>query len=400
MFRHMMKLIWKRKSRNLMLSLEILIAFLIVFAIAATSARYYQLYRLPVGFDHQHLWSVNMTGGAGDAVNNDAVVYDNLKRSLEAMPQIQQVAFSTFSPYTRRIMRTDFVLPGGGKRVEADMLNVSDDFFSVAGIKLLEGRWFSGVDNGAATIPVVINRSMAQLLFPGQSALGKQFSDSEPDDKSPRMLKVTGVIDEFRGQGELMTPVNFIFLRFTPLAVTPNVNTILLRVRPGTERAFEAALVRQLKLVRNDLSYEVAPLSELRAGMIKTGLMPLMVMAVIAAFMLAMVGFGLFGVLWQNTTQRIPEIGLRRAIGASSAQIYGQIIGEQLLLSSVAIAVALALLVQLPITGALGASLNWQVFLVAAALSMGVIYLISLLCSLYPGWRASRLSPTEALHYE
>jgi len=60
----------------------------------------------------------------------------------------------------------------------------------------------------------------------------------------------------------------------------------------------------------------------------------------------------------------------------------------------------LVLLVQLPITGALGDSLNWLVFLGAAGLSMGVIYLLSLLCSLYPGWRASRLSPTEALHYE
>lgn len=63
-------------------------------------------------------------------------------------------------------------------------------------------------------------------------------------------------------------------------------------------------------------------------------------------------------------------------------------------------AVALLLLVQLPITGALGASIDWRVFATAAALSMTVIYLISLLCALYPGWRASRLSPTEALHYE
>ncbi|MDB5952392.1 MAG: transporter permease, partial [Massilia sp.] len=124
------------------------------------------------------------------------------------------------------------------------------------------------------------------------------------------------------------------------------------------------------------------------------------ILSIIAGFMLVMVAFGLFGVLWQNTTRRIPEIGLRRAVGASSAQIYGQIIGEQLLLSSVAMAVALALLVQLPVTGALGERLNWTVFGAAAALSMGVIYLTSLLCSLYPGWRASRLSPTEALHYE
>jgi putative ABC transport system permease protein len=124
------------------------------------------------------------------------------------------------------------------------------------------------------------------------------------------------------------------------------------------------------------------------------------VVSVIAAFMLAMVAFGLFGVLWQNTTQRIPEIGLRRAIGASAGDIYRQIVAEQLLLSSAAMVVGLVLLVQLPLTGALGEGLNWTVFLGAAGLSMAAIYLLSLLCSLYPGWRASRLSPTEALHYE
>jgi putative ABC transport system permease protein len=113
-----------------------------------------------------------------------------------------------------------------------------------------------------------------------------------------------------------------------------------------------------------------------------------------------MVAFGLFGALWQNTTQRIPEIGLRRALGARSRDIYGQIVAEQLLLSSVAMALGLLLLVQLPLTGALGANLDWKVFCGAVALSMGVIYLLSLLCSLYPGWRASRLSPTQALHHE
>ncbi|MET0858050.1 MAG: FtsX-like permease family protein [Telluria sp.] len=400
MFRHMMKLIWKRKSRNLMLSLEILIAFLIVFAIAAMCARYSQLYRMPLGFAYQDVWSVNLSGGAGREVKQDGAIYDRFKRSLEAMPQVEQVAFSTFSPYKRQIMRTEFVPPGGGARIAADMLDASDEYFNVAGMRLLEGRWYSAADDGAAALPVVITRSLAERLYPGQSAVGKQFSDSEPDDKAPRMLKVTGVIEAFRSHGELMTPVHFIFVRFAPPGSKADVNTILLKVRPGTERAFEEALVRQLKLVRNDLSYTIAPLSELRASQLREDLTPLVILAVIAAFMLAMVAFGLFGVLWQNTTQRIPEIGLRRAIGASSAQIYGQIIGEQLLLSSVAMAVALVLLVQLPITGALGASLNWPVFFTAAALSMAVIYLISLLCSLYPGWRASRLSPTEALHYE
>jgi putative ABC transport system permease protein len=129
-------------------------------------------------------------------------------------------------------------------------------------------------------------------------------------------------------------------------------------------------------------------------------MVPLVVVGIIAAFMLVMVAFGLFGALWQNTTQRIPEIGLRRAIGASAGQIYRQIVAEQFLLSSVAIVLGLALLVQLPLTGVFGEHLNWAVFAQAAGLSMAAIYLLSLLCALYPGWRASRLSPTEALHHE
>jgi putative ABC transport system permease protein len=178
------------------------------------------------------------------------------------------------------------------------------------------------------------------------------------------------------------------------------VRTILLKVAPGTPRAFEETLSRRLKAVRNDWSYEIAPLTAMRATLLKEELVPMAVVAVIDAFMLLMVAFGLFGVLWQNTTRRIPEIGLRRAIGARAADIYRQIVLEQLLLGSLAMGVGLVLLVQLPLTGALGDTLNWSVFAGAVGLSMAVIYLLSLACSLYPGWRASRLDPAAALHYE
>jgi putative ABC transport system permease protein len=178
------------------------------------------------------------------------------------------------------------------------------------------------------------------------------------------------------------------------------MNTLLIRLKPGTTRAFETRLQRKLMQVRNDWTYKISPLGDLRSTMLKAILSPLAVLSVVAAFMLVMVGFGLFGVLWQNTTRRIPEIGLRRAVGATATSIYRQIVAEQMLLSTIAMLVGLVLLVQLPLTGALGAVLDWTVFLAASAVSMLVIYLISLLCALYPGWRASRLSPTEALHYE
>jgi len=393
-----LRLTWKRKSRHLMLSLEILLAFAIVFGIAAFALRYLQLYREPIGFDGNDAWSVAIVTGDSKNDSIPADVYDTLGRGLLGMPEVRAVGFAAYSPYTNSNWHTSVKSPQTGAEVQTLILEASDGFADAVGMPIARGRWFSAMDEGAAVRPVVLDRRMAAAMFPGQEALGRQFTHHE--DGVDRTLKVVGIVDTFRHKHPLMVPGNFIMTRFAPLAGPSRVRTILVKVAPGTPRAFETKLNRQLHLIRNDWSYTIAPLSAMRASQMKEQLIPLGVLGVISAFMVAMVAFGLFGVLWQNTTRRIPEIGLRRAIGARAGDIYRQIITEQLLLSSVAIVLGLVLLVQLPLTGALGQMMNWPVFVGAAGLSMGVIYLLSLLCSLYPGWRASRLSPAEALHHE
>ncbi|HBF50889.1 MAG TPA: ABC transporter permease [Massilia sp.] len=399
MFRHLLKLTWKRKSRNLMLSLEILLAFAIVFGVAAFGARYLQLYRMPLGFDSTDVWKVSIEAGDNGKERFDAGVYDNLRRGLAELPEVRGVAFASFEPYAFSTYSSDLRRDARAPQVHTEMIMTDDALAGVLGLKLVEGRWFSPLDNGSAAHPVVINRRMADVMFPGMRPVGQQFIDGEGG-KPGDTYRVVGVVDAFRAKGEFEAPVNFAFQRFEVGKQDGDIRTILLKVKPGTERDFERRLSRRLKLVRNDWNYQIAPLSTSRKVMLDTRSMPLILTCVIAAFMLVMVAFGLFGALWQNTTARIPEIGLRRAIGASAAGIYRQIVLEQFMLSSIAIALGLALLVQLPITGVFGESLNWTVFAAAASLSMAVIYLLSLLCALYPGWRASRLSPTEALHYE
>jgi putative ABC transport system permease protein len=396
MFRHLLKLTWKRKTRNLMLSLEILLAFAIVFAIAAYGIRNYQLYRMPLGFEATDVWSVSLQTGDDGKARIDAATYDALSRGVRELPEVVQVSFASHPPFTMSTHTTS--MHGAAGQLETHVFEGDDNLAQVLGLDLVEGRWFSPLDDGSAARPVVVNRAMAQALFTGQPALGRQFTDSERDQKWT--YKVVGVLSEFRDKGELMEPVKFTLQRFIPGSGSRDARTMILKVKPGTDRGFETRLNRRLKLIRNDWTFQISTLPTLRKSMLNTRSMPLIVLGVIAAFMLLMVAFGLFGALWQNTTQRIPEIGLRRALGARAGDIYRQIMAEQLLLSSSAIVVALLLLAQLPLTGALGESLNWTVFLSAAGLSMFVIYLISLLCSLYPGWRASRLSPTEALHYE
>ncbi len=397
MFRHLLKLAWKRKSRNVMLTLEILLAFVIVFAVAAFAVRSVQLYRMPIGFQYENVWSVHMRFPDDTAI--DTAIYDNFRRTLEAMPEVEAVGFAHSTPFTNSTWNSDMEAPSGAT-IYTDMFGISDGFFEVAGMKATQGRLFSPEDDGSAATPVVLNRRLAGALFPGIDPVGKTYLDGSKDSKERRTMKVVGVVEDFRNKGEFMAPVNMMIERFVPGKNVHGGRVIVLRMVPGTPRGAEVALAQKLNQVRNDWSYEIAPLTEKRKSQMRGQLVPMILMSVVASFLLVMVAFGLFGVLWQNTTRRIPEIGLRRALGASAVQIYRQIIAEQMLLSSAAMAVALVLLVQLPVTGALGESLNWHVFAGATALSMGVIYLISLLCSLYPGWRASRLSPTEALHYE
>lgn len=400
MFRHLLKPLWKRKSRNLMLSLEILLAFVVVFAIAAAAGRFYQLYRLPTGFAYDDVWSVQIQVPDDSGIKKDAVLYDKFKRVLQALPEVDQVAFANYSPYERSTWTTGMYLPDSGAVTETNMMQVSDEFFATVSMSLVEGRWFSSADEGAAEQPVVVNLRFAQAMFPGQSAVGKVISDSEPGAKERALMKITGVIDSFRNHGEFMSPTNFVLTRFSPISSKSGVRTVLFKVKPGTSRAFESKLSTQLKLVRNDWSFRISPLDDLRATMLRESMSPLIVLSVIAAFLLLMVAFGLFGVLWQSTTQRIPEIGMRRAAGATRGDIYVQIIVEQLLLTSLAMLVGLILLVQLPITRVLGENLSWPLFLGAALGSMAIMAMVSVLCALYPAWRASRLSPTEALHYE
>ena len=91
MLRHLLRLTWKRKSRNLMLSLEILLAFVIVFGIAAFGLRYWQLYRQPVGFDGTDTWSVQMQMGEAPPKSIAPDVYDTMRRSLLELPEVRAV---------------------------------------------------------------------------------------------------------------------------------------------------------------------------------------------------------------------------------------------------------------------------------------------------------------------
>jgi putative ABC transport system permease protein len=122
-------------------------------------------------------------------------------------------------------------------------------------------------------------------------------------------------------------------------------------------------------------------------------------MGLVAFFLILMVVMGLIGVLWQHVTRRTIELGVRRAKGATKAAIYSQILGEFLVVATLAILLGLICLIQLPMIGILKPQ-AYNVFIPSFFLSALVLYSLTLISAWYPSWMAGRIPPAEALHYE
>ena len=265
-------------------------------------------------------------------------------------------------------------------------------------MKLIQGQWFEKGDDALKWKPVLINQRLSRELFGSEDPLGKKI-ETYP-------WQVVGVISDFRRDGELAEPGNLvierIYLNDPALSSSKGLglpNDFLIKVRPGTRAAFEEKLTAKLQAIARGWTFHVQPLSQMRASYLKLRLAPLIAAGLIVTFLIIMVGLGLMGVLWQNVTQRTKEIGLRRANGATADHIYKQILGELLVITTLGILAGTAVIVQFPLLK-LFSFLSAQVYIISLAISIALMYLLTILCGLYPARLATKVHPAEALHYE
>ncbi len=177
-------------------------------------------------------------------------------------------------------------------------------------------------------------------------------------------------------------------------------NAIVIRVRPGVTAAFEERLVKTLQAMAPDWSFGMKPTEDVRTEYLRNNyLTPLAIMGMVAGFLLLMVALGLSGVLWQNVTQRIRELGLRRAKGADRARIKRQIFMEIALMTGIAMTVGTILLAQVPMLGWLG-PVPTGLYAASLLLAGILLFVLTSFCGWYPSLLATRIPPAEALRYE
>jgi putative ABC transport system permease protein len=397
MIRHLLKLTWNRKRMNALIILEIFFSFLVVFGVVTMGVFLWNNYRSPLGYSWQNVWNVrvDLVGEIEETDPRHAETFTLLLAEVRSMPAVEAAAGSELPPYLNGAWMGSWDIKGVGP-VEMEIDNVTPGFDQVMGLDLVEGRWFEKGDEALAWNPVVIDQDLARVVYGNESPAGRQFGEPEPSEK-PR--RVVGVVRDYRKAGELSSNNNFMF-QLNRLGVSDRPpGNIMIRVRPGTTAQFEETLVKRLQALAPEASFEVKPLSDMRATNFRERLGPLAVGGIVVFFLLIMVGLGLIGVLWQNLLQRTRELGLRRATGASRSSIRTQLVLEQLLLTSFGVLLGAVLVLQIPILDLIG-FVSEGVFVTGLLVSMTVIFLLSLLCAVHPSQMASRMPPAEALRYE
>lgn len=391
MLTHLFKLIWNKKKQNFLLIIEMFVSFLVMFAVFIMIVALFKNYRQAPGFSHQDVWVVSYVHPENIQSNDSVALFRKiLITQLKSFPQVVDASFSGHNfPYA--MSTSNSVIDADQKKgVMTHFYNADENFLKVLDAKMVSGRWLSKAD-AASKVPVtVINRKLQDDLFDGKEAIGKYIVNGD------KKLKVIGIIENMKDKGNYQ-PVETGLYRPIDAEGAKWMTNILLKVKPGSDAAFEGKLYKTLSNFIGT-NVEIEHMDKKLERKNKLALIPMIIMLIVGGFLIINVALGLFGVLWYNINKRRGEIGLRRAVGASGISVSKQLVGESLVLSTIALLIGLFFAIQFPLLNVF--DISTSVYLVAIGLSVAFIYLLVFLCALYPGRQAAAIYPAVALHEE
>lgn len=275
---------------------------------------------------------------------------------------------------------------------------VSPGYFEVMGIDRLTGRDFAASDSETAPQVAVINRTMAERLWPGEPPVGKRFHFSDIADRP--FIEVVGVVADshywsLRRQGEW-----FVYLPLEQQSLTYERGAVSLLVRRtgaaagGELRAMVAEVAPELPVAA------VATLEERVAALMMPERLGRAVLSSFAFVALLIAAGGIAAVVAHGVARRRREIGIRLALGAGAGSVVGLFVRRALVPAAWGMAGGLVLAAAL--THVLDAflydvdPLDPLTFAGSAALFLAV----ALAASLLPARNAARVDPMEALRAE
>ncbi|HEX2862051.1 MAG TPA: FtsX-like permease family protein, partial [Lacunisphaera sp.] len=309
------------------------------------------------------------------------------------VPGFVLVPNETGDPFTIR----DDVRSTGQTPPLAYIYPVSPEYFSAMGMKVLEGRAFTGADDWSKDPVVVVDQAFVDRYSAGRMVLGRELGPGEGE-RPPdyRWARVVGVVNRANLRGlEQRDSLPFIFIP-TNGWTAPGFNLVVKSSRPAAD------VLRDIrtKLRAIDPTLPLYATGSLQEG-IDSMLLPrrgiMLLLAVFSGLALLLAAIGLYGVLAYDVTQRTREIGIRGALGATRAQIVTLVLNQSIWRTACGLGVGLA--------GSwfLTRSLQGLLFDITATDPLsylavgGTLLLVAGLASWLPARRAATVDPIVAL---
>lgn len=286
-----------------------------------------------------------------------------------------------------------------GRPVNVAANTISPGFFDTLGIPIIAGRAFSERDDQEAPAVVILNQSAARRLFGDRPAVGRTLRRHGAGRVYP--VQVAGVARDAKYstlRGE-MEPTVFVAYAQDD---SPFGSARAYAVRTAGEPTALAGAIRQTvasvnrNLVLTDLMTQTRQIEE---GLYQERLFAAL-LTFFGLFSLLLAAIGLHGVAAYTAARRTPEIGLRLALGAGQAHVFGLVFRQVLLPVGGGLLVGLA--ASWPASRAIESLLYGVKRLDAATLTVVLITLptVALASAFLPAWRAARLDPMKALRTE
>ncbi|MCT7986347.1 ABC transporter permease [Laspinema sp. A4] len=276
----------------------------------------------------------------------------------------------------------------------SDVIAVSKEYLQIAGRSILQGRFFSEADFTRYRSVALIDKVLRDKIFEEINPIGKRIYFKG------RLYVVIGLVDtklQYKGQeprGEMLVPMSL----YAALTGQRNIETILIRPQEMEEMKRLEEQVKQLLKQRypegefytwnnvEDIIEQKKTLDMVSRALLAVGAIALLVG-----------GVGIANITIAAVMERTPEIGLRRAIGATSGDIMFQFILEAAILSLIGGVLAISTVHGLTVVVADRFKLPYEFERQTAGLALGSALLVGVGAGFLPAMQASKLDPVQAL---
>ncbi|HSA55713.1 MAG TPA: ABC transporter permease [Gemmatimonadaceae bacterium] len=327
-------------------------------------------------------------------------VYREFLEPLRGVPGVTaatttlQIPFSTSGSTSLAVPGIDSVERFGQFRLNG----VGEDYFETTGTRILQGRALNRNDRAGSPLVLVVSDSMARVLWPGESALGKCVQVGGPHAPCSEVVGVAANIHQYDIRAE--PSLQYWFPESQNQGNNSGAFGVLARVQgdpaamlPAVRRALEPHVPGSAFLTVRTLRESVdRVLRPWRLGAAMFGLFGLLGLVIAAV--------GLYSVLAYSVGQRRREIGVRSALGAQRIRVMRMVLSQGLCATGIGVGIGLLVVLAVgrwlePLLVGVGPRDPMVLALVATTL-LGT----ALLASVVPAWRATRVDPALALREE